>query len=471
MTDDMQRWNPQDMEKQIDQLLSSGRETYRPSDLDQQFLHDLRLILASEEHDSQPQINEDTLKRGWARIAAANAFQSTIQRENTRSTHRRFIGMRTLPSMPDQSVARQKKFNRSLTTMAAAAVALIVLAGTLVIFTLARQPQPNTLVSTAKVPTQATPTRTNYVYHQPGEPIYGLIWSADGRRIISSNDRVDGWDAFSGANKITYVTPPKDTAYIVTPQLSPDRKTLAVLSVGALDLYDVASGKHRQTFTYPFSKTPGYKLSLPHFAPSIGWSSDGHLIRVLVQIPANQLLINKIVTYDVAKGTRQELTLKQTEQLGDIAWSPDGKLVAVGQPDSGIVSILDVTNGQVINSAHLGAPIETIPLNWSPDSRNVVADFGTGNGIAIWNAGKVKNVIFYQGGTYPTWSPNGKYIAVISGATVKILDASNGHVLKTYTSEKGSLYTLAWSPDSAFLAAGGASSSRNGVVNVWKLSL
>jgi WD40 repeat protein len=475
MTDQAQPFKPKDVEQQVDQLSSSGRETYGNSPPDQRFLHDLRLVLAAQESDAQSQEQEDEgfLQHAWARIEGTGISPHTMQREDPPAKQKRFTGMATLPSTPERPISQRSKFKHGWTTLVATAVAL-VLVGTLAIFTLVfhNQQQPTPITGAAPTPT-ATQTRdgqgaTSYVYHQSRMPIYSLQWSPDGTRIISANENVYGWDAFSGAHKIKYTQSSATKPQILFVQLSPNGKTLAIWNVGQIDLYDVATGKHLETLTYPFSQATAVKFNQPHFGPYISWSLDGNSIRALVQIPAgNQSLVNRLVTYNVATGTRQELRLSLNEQLDQAAWSPNGKYVAVGRPFSGIVSVMDIATGQIVSSLHAGAPIETIPLNWSPDSRKLVADFGNG-GLYVWDAATAKEVVVYQGGTQPTWSPNGKYIAVTNGTTVKILDASNGKLLQTYASQASS---LAWSPDSASLAAGGADASEKGLVNVWKLSL
>src|SRR5438034_7076769 len=70
MTDQAQPFKPKDVEQQVDQLSSSGRETYGNSPPDQRFLHDLRLVLAAQESDAQSQEQEDEgfLQHAWARI-------------------------------------------------------------------------------------------------------------------------------------------------------------------------------------------------------------------------------------------------------------------------------------------------------------------------------------------------------------------------------------------------------------------
>ena len=385
-----------------------------------------------------------------------------------------------MPSTSEnRSISRRRKLVRSLSTLVAVAVALVLIS-TVVLFALssrssqhAGQPQKSTITGSAST---AHGGVTSYVYQQSGSPIYNLQWSPDGTRIISANENVYGWDAFTGVHVVKYVNSSAVNGkpqLIVSSQLSPDGKLLAVSNIGQIAVYDVVTGKHLTSLTYTFLQAVGVKFAQPRFVPYIGWSLDGKLIRVLVQAPVagSQSVVNHLVTYTVATGTYQELRLPLNEELHEIAWSPNGEYVAVGRPAAGIVSVLKVATGTIVGNLHAGAPIETIPLSWSPDSHKLVASFD-GKGLTVWNAtGSNPGTAFYQGGTEPSWSPNGKYIAVISNKVVNILDASTGKLLHTYTSA-GIVYALAWSPDSSNLAAGGASADgKKGMVNVWKAAL
>lgn len=478
MTDRKHLFDPREVEKQVDQLSLTSGETFGTSQLDQRFLHDLRLVLAAEENDAQSAADEHFLNSAWARISATgHPSQNTTQRVHPSAQHRRFIVMSTLPSMPDQRVGRRGSFKRLLTTLAAAIVAL-ALVGTLAIFTLAAHPQqPNTGTGSPQHPTNTQTTQPNansYTYHQAGQmPVYSVEWSSDGTRIVSANENVTSWDAFGGSHEVTYTRTSAQKPQILFTQLSPDGKTLAVWNIGQIDLYNVATSKHISTLSYHFLQTPGVTFSQPSLSPYISWSPDGKFIRALAGFPtSNSSRTNKLVTFDVATGTHQDLLLSLTGLLDQIAWSPNGNYLAVGRPSEGIVSILNIANGQVVSNLHAGAPVETIPVSWSPDSSKLIADFGNNSGLYVWDAVTAKKVVTYQGGTAPTWSPNSKYIAVINQATIRILNASTGTVVHTYRDAASSGYSVvAWAPDSTVIAAGGASADgKGGVVSVWQVS-
>lgn len=475
MADRKYPFDPQEVETQVDQLLSSSGETYETSSPDRLFLHDLRLVLSAEENDAQSAADDHFLESAWARIVAAGHLsRHTTQGASPFAQQRRFIVMSTLPSTPDQQVARRGSFKRLLTTLTAAIVAL-ALVGTLAIFAMTSHTQQPSRSTAGSHQNQSRQNANDYVYHQAGlQPVFSLQWSADGSRIFSANENVTAWDAFSGSHEVKF------TGYSSAPmpqtlstQLSPDGKTLAVWNIGQIDLYDAATGKHTATLPYPFAQTPGVKLNHPDLSPYLSWSSDSKSIRALAGFPAaNGSRTNKLVIFDVATGTHSDLSLRLTGLLDHIAWSPNGKYVAVGRPSEGIVSVIDIASGTIVKSLQEGAPIETIPVTWSPDSSKLVADFGNNSGLYVWDAVTGNGVVVYQGGTEPSWSPNGKYIATINGTLINILNASTGKLVHTYTDPTSSGYAVvAWAPDSSALAAGGRSADgKGGMVNVWKIT-
>src|SRR5262249_27048010 len=79
----------------------------------------------------------------------------------------------------------------------------------------------------------------NYTYHQAGQvPVYDVEWSPDGTRIISANENVTSWDAFSGSHKVMYTGSSAQKPQILFTQISPDGKTLAIWNITQIDLYN-----------------------------------------------------------------------------------------------------------------------------------------------------------------------------------------------------------------------------------------
>jgi WD40 repeat protein len=160
---------------------------------------------------------------------------------------------------------------------------------------------------------------------------------------------------------------------------SPDHKWIAALSYdGSLGLFETSSGTaqfvqpevaekltHRRTFGSLLEFSPdGVRLLLA--ASDLGgslWSTGGELIRRIERPLGNFTGIaaawspdgTRIATIDGATavlldgstGESRE-TIKLNAQARSIAYSPDGKYLAVGTYDDGLVFIYQMTTGKVI---------------------------------------------------------------------------------------------------------------------------
>jgi WD40 repeat protein len=482
-----QLFHPDDIDEQIDRLSSSTQ--HRAVSTDERLLHDMQLLLNAGDINEQQQEDRDSVKRVWTTITAKGIHTQTTH--NNRRTTERFTIMSTPSSMPK----RPTSWGRRLGLLSVAAIVIVLLGSALVVFTSSQREgqvthQPNT--STGAAPT-ATPTpppvgkqgTTVYTYQQQGYGIYGLQWSPDGKRIVSTNSGVYSWDAFNGAKVIKYasltinrsaLTKNLKTPSLLFAQLSPDGTQLAVWNTTRIELYDVITGKKLKTFTYTFSSD---QQTRDQFSPYVGWSTDSKSLKAIAQLTEKGEVIpsiSKLVTYDVASGEKkQEVTLNVKGVLDRVRWSPDGKYVAAGLGSEGSVYVFDSETGKTVSKRFGSGPIETIELSWSPDSKQIAARFD--DGIYVWDAINAKGTVIYQGGWNPVWSPNGKYIAVVDGATtsvVRILDAATGKTLYTYKEHKGAVYDLAWSPDSVYIASGeggvnarGGGTGDTGTVRVW----
>jgi WD40 repeat protein len=111
-----------------------------------------------------------------------------------------------------------------------------------------------------------------------------------------------------------------------------------------------------------------------------------------------------------------------------VAWSPNGKYIAVGCVDQ-IACILDITTGHTaLNYTGHSKTVEIIA--WSPLG-HTVASGSDDTTVRVWNPVSGKDINVYRGHTIPAgpiknvaWSPSGRYIA--SGAydgTVKLWNA------------------------------------------------
>ena len=118
------------------------------------------------------------------------------------------------------------------------------------------------------------------------------------------------------------------------------------------------------------------------------------------------------------------LTTQSASSVFSVAWSPDGKHLALGYAD-GSVQVCDATNGKKDftvqgHSSHVWA------LAWSPDGKRL-ASASWDHTVQVWDAGTGTSLLTYRGHTdlvlAVTWSPDGTRIASVDDQ-VRVWQAS-----------------------------------------------
>ena len=111
-------------------------------------------------------------------------------------------------------------------------------------------------------------------------------------------------------------------------------------------------------------------------------------------------------------------------------------------------------------------------LAWSPDGK-LLASTAFAD-IFVWNAATAETVFEYEDREIQgyidaygiAWSPDGKRVAIGANAPLKfirIFDATTGEHLVEYTGHTGGVGAIDWSPDGKRIASGGA----DGPVLLW----
>jgi WD40 repeat protein len=199
---------------------------------------------------------------------------------------------------------------------------------------------------------------------------------------------------------------------------------------------------------------PSYQLKWGGPPQTLGFRGDHVLLAndSRFQITAIDLVTNK--EHRIETETRAEQHVYE-------AFSPDGMLLASGDPTNGKITLWDTTTGQKLPQSFTGGENKVSGVAFSCDGKVLAS---SGSTIAFWDitTGKKRGETrtAYEGvGRVLTFSKSGLLASVHDGNIIILWEIARGRLLRKLTGIPGDHITsLAFSPDSKMLAS--ASGSR-----------
>jgi WD40 repeat protein/tRNA A-37 threonylcarbamoyl transferase component Bud32 len=361
--------------------------------------------------------------------------------------------------------------------------------------------------------------------------VVALAFSKDGKHLAAAGQQpeVRLWDVDAG--------PPRTITGLPGPASSvafhPSGDRLAVgcgdrlhpTTPGAVVLLDLASGKAVRTWdklgssVYAIAFHPaGRELAagLDDATAPIWSLDDGHLIRTLEghkvrEIPAD---IGRLLQLRRPGAERASTTFQLITAICDVAYSPDGKVLATASADS-TIKLWDSGTGKELHTLR-GHQHPVLCVAFSPSGKGLVSG-SLDQAVRLWSVATGEPMRLYQGhreqvvavsfrpdgqrlatgsgdGTVILWDPNqfqdswlwryhaasvfslafrpdGRQLAAGSGnlfnpfqqGTIKLIDPHTHAEGPTLTGHKSGIGALAWRPGGSELASGGA----DGTVRVW----
>jgi WD40 repeat protein/transcriptional regulator with XRE-family HTH domain len=353
-------------------------------------------------------------------------------------------------------------------------------------------------------PTNSSPTRLvlNITAHQ--NPINGLFYSPDGKRLISGS--ADGtakvWNSETGQLLFTL---PGNAGPITSVAHSNDGKVVFTAHWnGQLKVWDISAQGNQEWLTIPdmsigFDTRPGNRLvgrdidlgNPDCFVLELSPDGNREISRIDLQddwtnpICNADQAVSKIVTLNFPvvhvwdMTSQQELnsfsitrTLTQAgHTINDwyyLKLSPDGTCLATGGSD-GLAFLWDVQTGKVLYELHGHTDYFDgwDAMSFSPDGTLLVTANEDGS-VRIWDVSSGAQLQNLPGhsGPYPNvvFSSDGKRVlATGEGSKINLWDAQTGQLLLTLPEYPTLVDNLGISPDGKFLAA----AMIDGTAHVW----
>ena len=286
----------------------------------------------------------------------------------------------------------------------------------------------------------------------------GIAFSPDGHYLaVATSMGVWLYDAET-FDELALLPGHKEEVTVVA--FSPDGTKLASVSgfhfPGILKLWDVETRQNIDTFQVERGSTD-----------SVSFSPDSKMLAW-----ADRL-------WDVETG--QQLDIFQDNRLFDVAFSPDGKILAgtgisaVDRTQAGVIKFYDVATGRLINTLTATQRTKSnessrrvSSIAFSPDGRLLASGSADDGTIKLWDVETGQNIATFAEKPEPqssmlciVFSPDGTELAVGSTAGIKLLEVPTGkHIYTRQHIDFGklefpaSIFSVAFSPDGTKLASG-----------------
>jgi WD40 repeat protein len=310
--------------------------------------------------------------------------------------------------------------------------------------------------------------------------VVGVAFSPDGRRLLTGDRdivsaRVWGMDT-TLEGEVTSV--PSLTHHLNSAAFLPGGRVIAPVGGASLALWDLDGPTRVRTFGGdPPPATEGRSTTRLRAGPvepaRVTTDAGGTVVAALVA-PINQPTDGVLHAWDVASG-RQLFSIEEERQTLDLAWSPDGRYLAVSVLPGGSGSAREP--GRVVVYADDGRRVAELVeeegfgtggLRFTDDGRRLVVERfdlmeaagATEHGLRVWDWRREEVVGGFDvpGSHWVTPADGGRLAAAVetssTGDLVSVWDVPRGRKVADLGTQAGDVQDVAFSPDGTTVAIG-----------------
>ena len=276
-----------------------------------------------------------------------------------------------------------------------------------------------------------------------------LVFSPDGHILASGGE--DGtillWHRSTGVQKVLT----KSTKSVSNLAFSPDGKTIASGSGGTIRFWDTITGAEKDALT-----------GLPKHINNLSFSPDGKTI-VSVTWGDGEVCISNIITGEPQK----TFTVRMTDSVFSVAFSPDGKIVAIGNSD-GNIYLSDLNTGKLMRKL-TGHSVDVQRVVFSPDGKTLASSSYIDETVRLWDVrtGEQKRILTEHTGDIEglAFSQDGKTLASSGSGdgAIRFWDVRTGDQKHAVTGHTSDVDSVTFNPDGQFVASG----HEDGSIRFW----